>query len=163
MRRGLTLERFGLHLHPEKTRLVPFASPRWEARGKGPGTFNFLGFTWYWRKTRKGWWAATCKTMSARFARAIKSAHDFCRRHRHKPVKVQHDGLCRRLRGHFNYFGVNGNVRSLVLLRDQVSRIWFKWLNRRSQRQSLNWKRYKALQRVYQLPPARVTVEIWKD
>jgi RNA-directed DNA polymerase len=155
------LKRFGLHLHPEKTRLVPFASPRWEARGKGPGTFNFLGFTWYWRRTRKGRWAAMCKTMSARLARAIKSAHDFCRSHRHESVKVQHDGLCRRLRGHINYFGVNGNTRSMRLLYEQVRRIWFKWLNRRSQRQSFDWKRYSGLLRSHPLPPVRITVKIW--
>jgi hypothetical protein len=157
------LQRFGLHLHPEKTRLVPFASPRWEARGKGPGTFDFLGFTWYWRKTRKGRWSAMCKTKSARLSRAIKSAYDFCRSHRHETVEAQHEGLCRRLRGHFNYFGVNGNTRSLYVLREQVRRIWFKWLNRRSQRQSLDWDRYAALQHAFPLPPVRVTKVIWTD
>src|SRR5439155_4105729 len=102
--------RFGLELHPEKTRLIPFACPRWEqARGKGPATFNFLGFTWFWKKTRKGRWSAMCKTMSARLSRAFQSAYDFCRSHRHESMKAQHDGLSRRLRGHLNDFGVNGN------------------------------------------------------
>lgn len=155
------MKRFGLDLHPAKTRLVPFAPPRREASGKGPATFNFLGFTWYWRKTRKGRWSAMCKTMSERLSRAIGSAYDYCRRHRHASIKAQHDGLCRRLRGHFNYFGVSGNGRSLNALREQVHRIWFKWLNRRSQRQSLDWERYRSLQRAFPLPPVRITVVIW--
>jgi len=155
--------RFGLELHPEKTRLIPFACPRWEqARGKGPATFNFLGFTWFWKKTRKGRWSAMCKTMSARLSRAFQSAYDFCRSHRHESMKAQHDGLSRRLRGHLNYFGVNGNVDSLHKLLQRVRRIWFKWLNRRSQRQSITWERFNALTAsVYPFPLARIYVRIW--
>ena len=155
------MQRFGLELHPQKTRLVTFTPPRWEARGKGPATFDFLGFTWYWRKTRKGRWSAMCKTMSARLSRAIRSAYDFCRSHRHESIKTQHDGLSRRLRGHFNYFGVSGNVRSLHVLREQVRVIWFKWLNRRSQRQSIDWKRYRVFLHAHPLPAAQVYVVIW--
>ena len=102
-----------------------------------------------------------CKTQSRRLIRAIRSVYDYCRSHRHQSVKAQHDGLCRRLRGHFNYFGVSGNGRSLHVLREQVRRIWFKWLNRRSQRQSLDWKRYCAIERMLPLPTVRITAVIW--
>ena len=77
------MQRFGLVLHPAKTRLVPFYAPA-SAQTKGPATFDFLGFTWYWKKTRKGWWSAFCKTMTKRLTRAIKAAYDFCRSHRHE-------------------------------------------------------------------------------
>ena len=94
------MQRFGLTLHPEKTRLVPFRRPpRTRKRGQGPGTFDFLGFTLYWRRTRGGRWQLAFKTRRARLERAIQRVHDFCRRHRHRPVPEQHKGLMRRLRG----------------------------------------------------------------
>jgi RNA-directed DNA polymerase len=158
---GKRLQRFGLTLHPEKTRLVPFGCPGRGRRGKGQATFDFLGFTWYWRKARTGRWNVFCKTRTARLTRAIKAAYDYCRRHRHKSIKVQHSGLCRRLRGHFNYFGVSGNSRSLHVLREQVRLIWFKWLRRRSNRHRLTWERYRDLLRDFPLPAARIVVAIW--
>jgi RNA-directed DNA polymerase len=160
---GKRLQRFGLTAHPEKTRLVPFERPPIGRRGKGPGSFDFLSFTWYWRTTRKGRWTVACKTRTARLTRAIKAAYDFCRRHRHESIQAQHAGLCRRLRGHFNYFGVNGNSRSLRALREQVTRGWFKWLCRRSNRHRLNWERYRDLLRDFPLPRVRVYVQIWSS
>lgn len=157
------LARFHLSLSPDKTRLLDFRRPRRsQGEGKGPSTFDFLGFTWYWRRTRKGWWSVTCKTRRARLSRAIQAAADFCRRHRHKPVKEQHAALTRRIRGHFNYFGVNGNLKSLSRLEAQVRRVWFKWLNRRSQRARLTWERFKDLLRDFPLPTPRVVVRIWR-
>ncbi len=102
-----------------------------------------------------------CKTRTGRLTRAIKAAYDFCRRHRHEPIKSQHVGLCRRLRGHFNYFGVSGNARSLYRLREQVRAAWFKWLRRRSNRHRLTWERYGDLLRDFPLPPVRIAVPIW--
>ncbi len=158
---GKRMQRFGLTLHPEKTRLIYVGCPPPGHDGKGPATFDFLGFTWYWRKARAGEWCVSCKTRTARLTRAIKAAYDFCRRHRHESVKAQHVGLCRRLRGHFNYFGVNGNVRSLHKLREQVRVIWFKWLRRRSNRHRLTWERYRDLLRDFPLPRAQIVVQIW--
>lgn len=158
---GKRMQRFGLTLHPEKTRLVFVGRPPSGHNGKGPATFDFLGFTWYWRKTRTGYWSVFCKTRTARLTRAIVAAYDFCRRHRHEPIKAQHVGLCRRLRGHFNYFGVSGNYRSLRRLREQVRVVWFKWLRRRSDRHRLTWERYCDLLRDFPLPPAQIVVPIW--
>jgi group II intron reverse transcriptase/maturase len=158
---GKRMQRFGLTLHPEKTRLIPFDRPPQGTSGKGPATFDFLGFTWYWRRSRKGWWTVAYKTRTARLTRAITAVADFCRSQRHEPVKTQHEGLCRRLLGHFNYFGVNGNARSLHELYEQVRRRWYKWLRRRSQRTRLNWERYHDMLRDYPLPAPRVAVRIW--
>jgi RNA-directed DNA polymerase len=160
---GKRMERFGLTLHPQKTRLLDFRRPqRSRKEGKSPMTFDFLGFTWYWRRTRKGSWTVTCKTRRARLARAIRAVQEWCKDHRHLPVKQQHASLTRRVRGHINYFGVNGNIRSLRCFLRQVQRSWFKWLRRRSQRTRLTWGRYTDLLRDMPLPTARVVVSIWQ-
>jgi RNA-directed DNA polymerase len=159
---GKRLARFGLALEPTKTRLVPFRRPPpTEKRGKGPGTFDFLGFTLFWRRTRGGGWCVGCRTRQARLRRAIEAVYDWCRRHRHEPVGAQHAALTRRIRGHFNYFGVNGNQRSLGRLYHHARRAWFKWLCRRSQKKRLNWKRFVDLLRDFSLPRPRVYVQIW--
>jgi group II intron reverse transcriptase/maturase len=163
---GLVQERMaqhGLRLHPEKTRLIPFERPNpGQSGGKGPGTFDFLGFTLFWRRTKSRYWVLTYKTRKARLQKAAKAIADFCRRRRHMPVKDQHASLCRRIRGHINYFGVGGNRDSLVLLIRITEREWLKWLRRRSQRTRLNWQRYKAFLRAYPLPRPRIAVHLWR-
>jgi group II intron reverse transcriptase/maturase len=159
---GKRLGRFGLTLHPDKTRLLPFRRPpAGQKSGKGSASFDFLGFTLYWARSRKGRWGMACKTRRASLRRAIQSVTDWCRHHRHHPVQVQHAALTRRLRGHFNYFGVSGNFRSLLLLVEAAKRAWFKWLCRRSQRKRLNWERFADLLRDFPLPRPRITVRIW--
>jgi RNA-directed DNA polymerase len=156
-------ERFGLTLHPDKTRLLPFGRPSSAQRkGKGPTTFDFLGFTHHWYRTRGGRWEPGVKTRTARLRRSIQAVADFCRRHRHQPVKEQHAGLKRRLVGHFNYFGVNGNIRSLKVLVHEAEHFWRKWLRRRSQRTRLTWERFKeTILRAFPLPSPRIRVQIW--
>jgi hypothetical protein len=144
--------RFGLALHADKTRLLAFTRPAQGARDRCPTTFDFLGFTPYWRRTRGGGWMMWCKTRRARQQRTLRSIAAYCRSHRHEAVKVQHAALVRRLRGHFNYFGVNGNARSLESLVRAVRRIWQKWL----QPSTLNWKRRKP-----RVPTPRTPPSIW--
>ena len=152
--------RYGLTLHADKTRLVPFRRPTGTG-GRGPASFDFLGFTLYWRRTRSGRWQMWCKTRRARLRRTIRSVAEYCRRHRHDPVKTQHAALTRRLRGHYNYFGVNGNWRSLNSLVKAVARTWFLGLRRRGQKHRLTWERFKALMRRLPLPEPRITVTVW--
>jgi RNA-directed DNA polymerase len=86
--------RFGLALHPDKTRLLPFwRPPKSQQSGKGPATCDFVGFTFYWRRTRQGHWRMWCKTRPASLRRAKKSIYDWCRRHRHLSIKAQHAAL----------------------------------------------------------------------
>jgi RNA-directed DNA polymerase len=159
---GKRMGRFGLTLHPDKTRLLPFRRPpAAQTSGKGPATFDFLGFTLYWRRSRSGWWAMTCKTRHARLRRFIQTVAEWCRRHRHLPVKAQHDALSRRIQGHFNYFGVSGNLRSLLQLVQGVGRAWYKWLRRRSQQVHLTSKRFGELLKRLPLPRPRILVRIW--
>jgi group II intron reverse transcriptase/maturase len=156
------MQRYGLTLHPDKTRLLDFRRPpAAQQRGRGPGTFDFLGFTLYWRRSRRGRWYMACKTRRARLRRAIQAVYAWCRRQRHQEVVDQHAGLRSRLQGHFNCFGVNGNLRSLTCLLYHAHRAWHKWLNRRSQRARLTWERFLELLQTYPLPRPRVVVPIW--
>lgn len=160
---GKRMEKFGLTLHPDKTRLVPFGKPPKEQdRGKGPGSFDFLGFTFYWERSRWGQWTVRCKTRQARLSRAITRLYQWCRRNRHLSVRDQHAGLKRRIQGHYNYFGVNGNLRSLKALFWHAGRAWFKWLSRRSQRSRLTWQRFNDLLKDMPLPFPRIMVQIWR-
>lgn len=149
-------EKYGLALHPDKTRLVPFRSPNHRGgRGKDdgkPGTFNFLGFTHYWGRTRRGLWCIKRQTARDRFGRALQRIDEWCRRFRHEPLSVQHETLSQKLRGHYEYYGITGNSGALAGFRHEVERVWHKWLARRSQR-SMTWKRFRELLKVFGLPP----------
>lgn len=159
---GQRMNKYGLRLHPDKTRLIPFDKPpRNSGTRKGPATFDFLGFTLFWRRSHTGAWALGMKTRRARLRRALSSVADWCRRHRHLSVEAQHAALCRRLNGHFNYFGVNGNQRSLGRLLQWTRRVWHKWLARRSQRSRWTWARFHQLLRALPLPQPTVRVQIW--
>jgi RNA-directed DNA polymerase len=151
---------FGLTLHPKKTRSFCFRSPSEGDRG-GSATFDFLGFTLHWQRTRWGAWRVAFRTRGVRLGRAIRAATDWCRRHRHLPVEEQHRALARKLTGHYNYFGVNGNFVALHRLRRAVERVWRKWLNRRSQNARMYWWRFRELLRRFPLPAPRIKVQIW--
>jgi len=159
---GKRMGRFGLTLHPTKTRLLPFRRPpAGQLGGKGPATFDFLGFTLYWRRSRSGRWGMTCKTRAVRRRRSVLAITDWCRRHRHLPVRTQHAALTRRIQGHVNYFGVSGNFRSLLLFVYEVERAWYKWLRRRSQQAHLDWEGFRRLLERMPLPRPRIKIRIW--
>ena len=101
------------------------------------------------------------KTRKARLRRSLKAVADWCRRYRHLSVKEQHAALMRRVEGHLNYFGVNGNIRSVRQFVRGVERAWHRWLNRRSQRSRLNWNRMNDLLAAKPLPTPNIRVQIW--
>ncbi len=159
---GRRFERFGLALHPDKTRLLPFGRPPRETTGgKGPVTFDFLGFTVFWKRTRSGSWEPGLKTRKVRLRRSIVAVADWCRRNRHLPLDDQRAALAQRLDGHFNYFGVNGNLGALRQLARHVERTWRKWLSRRGQPRPLSWTRFRVLQRAFPLPAPSIRVQLW--
>ena len=162
---GKRMAKYGLSLHPEKTRLVDFQRPSLEQKGgKGGGNFDFLGFTVYWRKNRNGnGWHMSCKTRKARMRAAINAVYHQCRCGRHAPVPEQHRALVEKIRGHFVYFGVNDNIRCLNLLNMMTKHAWYKWLNRRSQRSKMTWERFSQLLKDYPLPTPRVYVNLWES
>lgn len=148
-------EKYGLTLHPDKTRLIRFRSPNRggspRGDGDGPGTFDFLGFTHYWGRTRRGWWSIKQKTANDRFGRALRRIAEWCRRCRHDPLGVQHASLSRKLRGHYGYYGITGNSSALARFRYEVQGIWRKWLARRSQ-QPMTWGRFNEIRKRFELP-----------
>jgi RNA-directed DNA polymerase len=160
---GKRFERYGLKLHPEKTRLVDFRKPRaWVPESPHAArSFDMLGFTHFWARSRIGRWVVKRKTAKARFGRAVQRIAQWCRRFRHLSVRVQQQALNRKLRGHYAYYGVTGNVRALMRFLYAVQNIWRKWLSRRSQRAFLTWQRFFHLLRHYPLLPARVVHSIY--
>jgi RNA-directed DNA polymerase len=161
------LGKYGLVVHPEKTRLIAFQQPAKSAGGKdigsGPpaGTFTFLGFTHYWGRSPKGRWVVKRKTASSRLSRALQNIALWCRANRHYPIKEQQHMLSQKLRGHFAYYGITGNYRSLACFRFEVGRCWRKWLNRRNRERSLDWNTFARLLERYPLVPARVVHSVY--
>jgi group II intron reverse transcriptase/maturase len=152
--------KYGLTVHPEKTRLIWFGKPeeregetqdppRWEK-------FTFLGFTHYWGRSRKGQWVVKRKTEAGRFTRALKKVAEWCRRNRHEPLKDQQRVLAQKLRGHYAYYGITGNGRSLSNFLYEVKRVWRKWLMRRTRGHYIRWERFIDILRRYPLPAAKV-------
>lgn len=159
--------KYGLRLHPEKTRLVRFTKPRGGPKPSGsdrdhPGSFELLGFRHFWGRSRKGRWVVKRKTASSRFSRALHRIAIWCRVNRHLPIGHQHRALSAKLRGHDAYYGITGNHRMLHLLRREVERTWRKWLSRRSRKAALNWEQMAALLQRYSLPPARVVHSVFR-
>jgi group II intron reverse transcriptase/maturase len=152
------LGKFGLQLHPDKTRLVDFRPQRsaGEAESTLPTTFNFLGFTHVWGKSRRGNVVVRQLTAKDRLARSLKAINQRCKRMRHWPIREQHQRLCRVLKGHYGYFGITGNFKRLVLLHHQVQRLWQKWLSRRSSKSYVTWARYERMLERFALPPPRI-------
>ena len=158
------LGKYGLTLHPEKTRLVDFRRPdRRPSSSPGgvgvkhrSGTFDLLGFTHYWATSRKGRWVVKQKTANDRYRRALRRITDWCRGHLHDPVREQWAALGRKLLGHYEYYGVIGNMRALSTFRYQTLCAWWKWLSHRSQKARLSWEDMSRLLERYPLPAPRI-------
>jgi RNA-directed DNA polymerase len=153
------LAKFSLELHPDKTRLIEFgrnAARARAARGVGkPETFDFLGFTHFCGKTKNGRFWLKRKTISKRMRAKLAEVKDQLRRRMHLPIPEQGRWLASVVRGHLAYYAVPGNTDTVVAFRTQVTRLWFKALRRRSQRNRLNWERMSRIATRW-LPPARV-------
>lgn len=144
--------RFGLTLHPTKTRLVRFR-PHREQRAE---TFDFLGFTHYWGKSRRNRLIIKRKTAKGRFQRGLKRIAWWCRRYRHLPIVEQYRMLRRKIQGHFAYYGIRGNMKCLQGFRYRVERLWIKWLSRRSQKAHIAWDKARQILQCLPLPMPRI-------
>jgi RNA-directed DNA polymerase len=154
-------EKYGLTIHPDKTRRVPFERPSGASKGAhsgartAPGTFDLLGFKHYWARSRKGTWVVKRKTSTSRFSRGLKALSDWCRINRHQPMRGQHRTLSQELRGHFAYYGITGNSMALGRFRTASTRIWKRWLSRRRRRGGrMTWDRLNRFLKRNPLPPA---------
>jgi len=149
------LRPYGLILHPTKTRLLHFWSPSStgeQGPSREPRSFDFLGFTHHWGRTRRGSWMVKRKTASSRLSRALKRASLWFQRVRHEKVAWQHRQLVRKLRGYDNYYGIRGNIAALYRFRYEIRRLWRKWLDRRSHKAFMTWERFARLEARYPLP-----------
>ena len=149
--------RFGLTIHPEKSALIQFSKPDSKSGSDGGnGTFDFLGFTHYWAKSRRGHWVIKRHTARKRIRRVKKSLWQWCRNNRHRPLKEQHRILCHKLRGHFQYYAIRGNSWSLETIFRHAKKAWRYWLSHRSQKSYIPWEMFERLLMTYPLPRPRI-------
>lgn len=125
-------EKYGLRIHPQKTRLLRFTKPWQNGPGERSESFDFLGFTHHWEKNGRGNYVVRRRTERARFSRALKNVSHWCRENRHRKMSEQIEAIRRRLQGHYAYYGIHGNYRSLERFRYLVIYRWHKWLRRRT-------------------------------
>jgi group II intron reverse transcriptase/maturase len=152
--------KYGLTVHPTKTKLVSFSPPSSKTKDRNgpddrPGTFDLLGFTHYWARSKNGYWVVKLKTAADRFSRAVRNIDLWCQLNRHLPLDEQRKKLNEKLRGHYAYYGVTGNSGSLTRFRHEVGARWRKWLNRRNRIRSLHWRKFYVILQHYPLAPVR--------
>ena len=156
------MSKYGLTVHPEKTRLIRFEPPDsddFEARGaepSAPRSFDFLGFTHYWGRSRRGDWVVKRKTAKGRLRRALSALSAWCWKNLHRPIGEQYRKLAQKLEGHYGYYGIIGNIASLQQFLEGARGIWRRCLSRRGRDKPLSWPEYVRLEQRYPLPRARV-------
>jgi group II intron reverse transcriptase/maturase len=149
-------ERYGLRIHPEKSRMVQFNRPYWK-QGKGPGSFAFLGFTHYWGKMLSGGWTIKRKTQGKRLSRFLCGIGDWCKENLHEPLAKQYGILSAKLRGHYQYYGVRGNFKMLEVVYERTRVKWKKWLSRRNSKDRMGWEKFAAkVEAAFELPKPRI-------
>jgi RNA-directed DNA polymerase len=149
-------ERYGLRIHPEKSRMVQFSRPYWK-QGKGPGSFAFLGFTHYWGKMLSGGWTIKRKTQGKRLSRFLSGIGDWCKENRHATMATQYGILSAKLRGHYQYYGMRGNFKMLEVVYESTRAKWKKWLSRRNSKDRMGWEKFAArVEEIFDLPKPRI-------
>ena len=149
--------RYGLTLHPTKTRVIMFRKPTSKANRKGKGTFDFLGFTFYWGRSLKGYWVIKKKTAGKRVNRFLKTLWRWCKTYRHDPMDGQYATLCSKLRGFYQYYGVRSNFKALEVVFEYAEKAWRYWLSRRSHKGKVL---FEELRKAYPLPLPRIVHNI---
>lgn len=157
--------KYGLKLHPEKTRLVKFIRPQKNDTPKDTDSesFDLLGFTHFWGKSRTDSWVVKRQTARGRFGRALQRVSQWCRIHLHEKIAKQHKHLSQMLRGHYGYYGITGNANVLSGFFYEVTHVWQKWLHRRTGRGAMPWSRFMRLLKRYPLPPPQVVHSVYQD
>ena len=145
--------RYKLSLQKEKTLLVKFSKPYNKEEAKERGTFDFLGFTWYWGKGRKGYWVIKKKTARKRQSRFMKRMWNWCRENLHEPIEEQYMIISSKLRGHYQYYGVRCNYRPLEKVFRHTTEAWRRWLSRRSSKGKVT---FEDLHKSHPLPLPRI-------
>ena len=159
------LGKFGLQVEPTKTKVLEFgreAVGNARSRGEKPGTFDFLGFTHYCSRTRDGK-RFRMKRVTARkkFRAKLAAFKTWLKRSRTKPIRWIWQMTAAKLRGHYAYYGVTDNTPGIKLYTRAVERLLVKWLNRRSQKRRLNWKKFRLMLQRHPLPQLRIAASLF--
>ena len=155
------LSSYGLELNEEKTKLVPFSKLS-ARKGIQQGSFDFLGFTFYLGKSRKGHTIPKLKTNGKRMRGKLKKVNQWAREMRNQvELKEMWQVCCAKLLGHIRYYGVSYNSKRTNVFRNRVREIMFKWINRRSQKRSMTWEEFTLYEKLSPLPKAMVYVKLF--
>ena len=149
---GERLKKFNLELAEEKTQIISFS----RFRKYEKTSFSFLGIEFRWEVSRTGMDIIQRRTNRKRLKRAFAEMTEWCRENRHKHIRKQQETMKQKLLGHYNYYGIIGNYQSIAQFYSGVMRIWFKWLNRRSQRRSYTQKEFAKMTKVWDIPKPRI-------
>ncbi|MEJ1498033.1 MAG: hypothetical protein RPU13_16380 [Candidatus Sedimenticola sp. (ex Thyasira tokunagai)] len=150
-------EKYGLEIHPEKSRLLSFGKPTpGKEVTRGDNTFDFRGFTNCRARTRRGYWVIKRKTARKKVRKTVQALWTWSRNNRHQDLKKQYRILCSKLRGHYQYFGVRCNMRAMEVVLHHARRGWRFWLNRRSSKKTLTWEKYEKLMESMPLPRPKI-------
>lgn len=162
---GKRMEMFGLELEPNKTRMLEFgryASENNRKRNGGkPETFDFLGFTHYCSKSQRGWFRVKRKTSKKKFRTKVKNFKEWIIKSRTIPLKILMERVNLKLQGHYRYYGITDNSKMIRRFYNEVEKLLYKWLNRRSQRNSYNFEKFKMMLKHYPLLKPKIYVSIY--
>lgn len=153
-------EKFGLSIHPEKSKVIDFKWPSKFSDKHENGTFDFLGFTHFWGRSRNGNWVIKRQTMRKRQARAMRNLYLYCRNNKHEPVEEQYRMLCSKLHGLYNYYGVICNYRALLMLYEHTRSSWRRWLGRRTRNGYISWEKFEVFLNAWKLPRPSIKVAV---
>ena len=150
------LKKFGLELAEDKSRIISFS----RFRKYEKTSFSFLGIEFRWVISNNGKDAIQRRTDRKRMKRALAEIKEWCRENRHQRIRKQTEIMKSKLQGHYNYYGIAGNHRGIRQFWGAAMRIWYKWLNRRSQHRSFTWQEFKAMLKRYGIPQPKVKEQI---
>jgi RNA-directed DNA polymerase len=153
------LKTFNLEVAEDKSRVIAFGKD--SLNGLKPRAFDFLGFTHYASKSKKGKFRVKRKTSRKKFTASLKRCKEWLRTNRNMEIKIIMQKLTIRLLGYYRYYGITDNTKPLVSFRTEVSKLLFKWLNRRSQKRSFDWNKFNLFLRRYPLPYPKIYVHIY--
>ena len=157
------MEYFGLDLEEEKSRLIEFGrnAVKGGTLDRKAETFDYLGFTHFCSQSRDGRFRVKRKTSRKKLTKKMKEVHMRIREMRHKPIKEIIGKLNQILTGHYQYYGITDNIKSLTKMQHMVKKSLYEWLNRRSQRKSYTWEGFQEMLKVYPLSEPRIRVSVY--
>lgn len=159
------LKKFNLEIAEDKTKIIPFgrfAENNAKRNGTGkPATFDFLGFTHYCGKSKQGNFRVKRKTSRKKVRGKLKETKEWLKNNRNKDIHMIMDRFKRSLIGYYNYYCITDNTQTVNNFKEKIEYLLFKWLNRRSQRKSFTWDKFRLFLNKYPLPSPRIRVNIY--